>query len=197
MHGGVSRKPPIFEPRGFAGNWCFDGTHMQAHSRDRSTQLIHDPLRLDPFNDRGGIGRQTFPDDIDIPQLGADQPFVGLHVNALQGSHLPINGGLHAGGTRLGLGIIEDRGGDPPQVQGPVEFEDREVKRHPVRGDLLVGGAIDHLLEVAQRFGVLGADFPQSPEGGNRVGGDDRTAVIDAQFVLDFRLFSLVRYLMP
>src|SRR5262252_3276263 len=174
------------EPKGFAGNRCFDGTHRQAHARDRSTQRIPSPLRLDPFNDWGGGGRHTCPDDIDLPHRGADPPFVGLHVHALQGRHLPMNGGLDAGGTRRGRGIIEDRGGDPPQVQGPVEFEDPEVKRHPVRGDLLVGGAIDQLLQVAQRFGLLGADFPQSPDGGHRVGGDDLTAVIDAQLVLDF-----------
>src|SRR5262249_29504755 len=45
---------------------------------------------------------------------------------------------------------------------------------------------IDHLLRAAQRFGLLGADFPQSPDDGHRVGGADLTAVIDAQFVLDF-----------
>jgi hypothetical protein len=33
---------------------------------------------------------------------------------------------------------------------------------------------------------LLGTDFPQSPDGSNRVGGADLTAVIDAQFVLDF-----------
>src|SRR5207245_8184271 len=65
-------------------------------------------LRLDSFRHLGGTGRHTFPDDVDIQHLGSSQPFLGLHVNALQGSHLPINGGLDDGSTRRGTRIIAD-----------------------------------------------------------------------------------------
>jgi hypothetical protein len=131
-------------------------------------------------------GRQTFPEDVYIPHLGSYQPFVGLHVNAFQGGHLPINGGLDAGGTRRGVGIITDRGGDTPLFQYPEVFEDPKVKRHPVLGHLLIGHAIGHVLQVGQRFGFLGADFPQLPEGVDRFVGDNLTAVIHMQVVLDF-----------
>src|SRR4029453_16761431 len=51
-------------------------------------------LWIDSFLHWGWTGRQTFPVDVYILPLGASQPFFGLHVNALQGGHLPINGGL-------------------------------------------------------------------------------------------------------
>jgi hypothetical protein len=122
-------------------------------------------LRIDSFLHWGWTGRQTCPEDVYIPHRGAYQPFVGLHVNALQGGHLSINSGLDDGGTRRAGGIIADGGGDTPLFQGPEVCEDPEVKRHPVLGHLLVGHTIGHALQVAQRFGVLGADFPQLPEG--------------------------------
>ena len=66
-------------------------------------------LRRYPFNDVGGPGRHALPDDIDIPHLGAYQPFVGLYINALQGGHLPMNGGLDDGGTRGAVFLALER----------------------------------------------------------------------------------------
>ena len=64
--------------------------------------------------------------------------------------------------------------------------EEPEVKRHPVLAHLLVCHPIDHLLQVGQRCGGLGADLPEVPDGVNRVVGDHVTAVIHVQLVLDF-----------
>ena len=97
-----------------------------------------------------------------------------------------MNGRLDAGSTRRSGGIIADRGSDTPLFQGPEVVEDPEVKRHPVLGHLLVSHAISHVLQVTQRFGVRRADFPQVPEGVNRVVGNDVTVVMHVQLVPDF-----------
>jgi hypothetical protein len=132
------------------------------------------------------MGLQAFPKDVDILELGADTPFVCLHINALQGGPLRINFGLDDGGARRRVGIIDGRGFDAPLFEGPLVFEGPEAKRHPIIDHLLVRRPIGDVLQFCQLFGFLGAFCQQFPEGFDRLFGNEATVVIHVQSVVDF-----------
>ena len=157
------------------------------HQHQRSLRRRHRPASLgrDAFLHWSGTRRRACPKDVNVHHRGCERAYFGLHIDPLQGGHLPMNGGVDERDTRRRVRIIAGRGGDAPLFQGPEVFQEPEGTGHPVLGHLLLARPIRPLLQVGQRCGFLGVVGQQLSDGADRRVGDQVTAVIHPEVVLE------------